>query len=166
MKKQQSVFTGKIWILVAAFVAILALSGALSLACYSPADAYAVEVVLNKPGVSYNLSKLAGVECVVAVSYFGSYAAYAYKSHYDDRLVVVVSKQGLKHANVQALGDEPVAVVSVKGLNVSLEQISNNIEKAGDERGWRVERVPLPPVPGSRRQQELRTSFRQDDRGR
>jgi len=106
--------------------------------------------VLNKTGVSYNLSKLAGVEGVVAVSYFGAYAAYAYKSHYDDRLVIVVSEQGLKHANVQALGDEPVAVVSVKGLNVSLEQISNNIEKAGDELGWRVERVPLPPVPGSR----------------
>ncbi len=61
-------------------------------ACSDPADTYAVEVVLNAPGTEYELSALAGA---AAISYAGG-TAYAYRSRYDSRLVVVVSEQELK----------------------------------------------------------------------
>jgi hypothetical protein len=61
-------------------------------ACFDPADAYAVEVVLNAPGIEYNLSALSGA---ALVDYAGG-TAYAYRSRYDNRLVVVVSEQELK----------------------------------------------------------------------
>jgi len=61
-------------------------------ACFDPADAYAVEVVLNAPGIEYDLSALTGA---ATISYAGG-AAYAYRSRYDSRLVVVVSEQELK----------------------------------------------------------------------
>ena len=60
-------------------------------ACFSPADLYAVEVLLNKPGVSYSLDRLSGV---LEVEYAGG-KAYAYRSHYDERLVVLLSEQEL-----------------------------------------------------------------------
>lgn len=60
-------------------------------ACFDPADAYAVEVVLNAPGIEYNLSALSGA---ALIEYAGG-TARAYKSRYDSRLVVVVSEQEL-----------------------------------------------------------------------
>ncbi len=113
-------------------------------ACFSPADPYAIEVVLNKPGVKYDLTKLAGMKGVSSVDHFSAYSAYAYKSHYDDRLIVVVSEQGLKYANVRAPSDEPMTVVSVKGLNLTPEQVSDNIEKVKNELGWDVETPSAP----------------------
>ncbi len=85
----------RIWVLIAA-----ALVPA-TLACVSQADFYAVEVVLNKPGVTYDLSKLVGT---TQVYYEGQ--AYAYRSRYDDRLIVLVSEQqlapdGEKHLSVR-----------------------------------------------------------------
>jgi len=76
----------------AALVLAAALALQLARACFSPADAFAVEVVLNKPGVSYDLSPLAGVASLV--EYAGG-RAYAYRSSYDPRLIVVVSEQEL-----------------------------------------------------------------------
>ncbi|MEZ0345225.1 MAG: hypothetical protein ABWK01_01570 [Infirmifilum sp.] len=72
------------WVLALA-VSVLAVASA----CCSPEDRYAVEVVLNKPGVSYDLSLLAGA---TEVSYAGG-LAYAFRSHYDPRLVVLLSEQ-------------------------------------------------------------------------
>lgn len=68
-----------------AVVVALRLAGA----CFSPADNYAVEVVLNKPGVSYDLSRLSGAS---RVRYTGG-DAYAYRSHYDERLIVLLHEQ-------------------------------------------------------------------------
>ena len=134
-------------VLAVALATALILSGFSVLACYSSADSYAVEVVLSKPGVKYDLSKLAGMEGVASVEYFGSYSAYAYRSRYDDRLVVVVSEQGLKYASVETPANEPVTALVVKGLDVNPKQISDNVEKARAELGWSVE---TPPAPGGK----------------
>lgn len=74
-------------IATALLVAVLQLAAA----CFSPADAYAIEVVLNKPSVAYDLSKLRGAS---EIEYSGG-IAYAYRSRFDDRLVVVLSEQTL-----------------------------------------------------------------------
>ncbi|MCS7104372.1 MAG: hypothetical protein NZ954_02245 [Thermofilaceae archaeon] len=73
-------------------LAVLAVvAGSLALACFDPADVYAVEVLLNKPGVTYYLSKLKGVS---KIEYMGG-TGYAYRSRLDNRLVVVLSEQEL-----------------------------------------------------------------------
>ena len=48
-------------ILVIIFILVLPLASA----CFSPADRYAVEVVLNKPGIEYSLSPNVPREVVV-----------------------------------------------------------------------------------------------------
>ncbi|MEM3944153.1 MAG: hypothetical protein QXJ59_08695, partial [Thermofilaceae archaeon] len=58
-------------------------------ACFSPADVYAVEVVLNKPGVEYDLSRLTGASEIEYANGVG----YAYRSHFDPRLIIVLSEQ-------------------------------------------------------------------------
>ncbi|MHB9302130.1 hypothetical protein [Thermofilum pendens] len=83
---------------------VLVLAGVLSVvlavvagACYSEADRYAVEVVLNKPGVGYDASRLAEL-LGVDESWLGEALrkGVAYRSSYDPRLVVVVSLQPLE----------------------------------------------------------------------
>lgn len=69
-------------------VAALLLVAAPVLACFSQADLCAVEVVLSKPGVSYDLSKL-NVEQVEP-------GVYAYRSPADSRLLVLISEQRLR----------------------------------------------------------------------
>ena len=69
----------------------LVLTSQLVSACFSPADLYAVEVVLDKPGVTYDLSRLSNL---TVVKYSGK-EAYAYKSRYDPRLIVILSEQEL-----------------------------------------------------------------------
>ncbi|RLE91565.1 MAG: hypothetical protein DRJ55_05510 [Thermoprotei archaeon] len=124
---------------------ILPVFGAAILACpQSPADFYAIEVVLNKPGVGYDLSKLAEMEGIVDVDYgLWTYSAYVYRSHYDDKLVVVVSEQGLKYAVVR-VDEEPTVVVRINGLNITLEQLADNIEDVKDKIEWSVEQLRLP----------------------
>lgn len=130
-------------ILILALVTALILSGFKVQACYGLGDMYAVEVVLNKQGVNYDLSKLAGIDGVVAVDYFGAYSAYVYRSHYDNRLIVVVSEQGLKYANINVPANEPSAVIIVSGLDIDPKQVSDGVEKARGELGWKIETLPV-----------------------
>jgi len=78
-------------VVLAALLAVVVVVHQVS-ACFDPADAYAVEVVLNAPGIEYNLSALSGA---ALIDYAGG-TAYAYRSRYDSRLVVVVSEQELE----------------------------------------------------------------------
>ena len=133
------------WAVGCALAAVIAALASPALAaCFGAADLYAVEVVLNKPGVEYDLAKLAGAEGVAEVDYFIAYAAYMYRSHYDERLVVVVSVQGLRYANVRAAGSGPAFAVAVRGLRVSVERLAEGVDRARSELGWRVEARELP----------------------
>ncbi len=96
-------------------LATLLLAPLVALACFSPADPYAIEVVLNKPGISYDLSKLAGLEGVSEVEHFAARVAYAYRSHYDSRLIVVVSEQKLKYVGAYATGSKALANILARG---------------------------------------------------
>ncbi len=61
------------------------------ISCYFPEDAVAIEVVLNKPGITYDLrllSRLGGVKVL-------SSGALAYRSHLSDYVVIVVLKEPL-----------------------------------------------------------------------
>ena len=102
-------------------------------ACFSPADNYAVEVVLNKPGVVYNVSKLEKIEGVQKVHYgYWAKIAYAYKSHYNPNLIVVVSIQGLKYANI---GSKPTLSIFIRNYNISFVEILSKIKECSLD--WR-----------------------------
>ncbi|MEM4455463.1 MAG: hypothetical protein QXT28_12165 [Thermofilaceae archaeon] len=87
-------------------------------ACFSPADVYAVEVVLNKPGVEYDLSRLTGASEIEYANGVG----YAYRSHLDPRLIVVLSEQRInddaKHLAVRV--QAPVAWREYRSLTCSI----------------------------------------------
>ncbi|MEM2475710.1 MAG: hypothetical protein QW407_07275, partial [Thermofilaceae archaeon] len=59
MGKMLKLGRGRLTAIPALLAAVVIVS--VAFACYSPSDAYAIEVVLNKPGVSYDLSALTGV---------------------------------------------------------------------------------------------------------
>lgn len=97
----------KIWVLM-----VMVLIPA-TLACVSQADFYAVEVVLNKPGILYDLTKL---ENATEVYYEGQ--AYAYRSHYDDRLIVLISEQRLTPEREKYLSIRLQAPLMLKEVTV------------------------------------------------
>ncbi|MEM2824166.1 MAG: hypothetical protein QXF69_08705, partial [Thermofilaceae archaeon] len=103
---------------LAAIVIATALTLQLAVACFSPADIYAVEVVLNKPGVEYDLSKLTGASEIEYANGVG----YAYQSHFDPRLIIVLSEQRVnddaKHLAVRV--QAPVTWREYKTLTCSI----------------------------------------------
>jgi hypothetical protein len=81
-------------------VAIVAIAGT-SHACVSPEDPYSVEVLLNKPGLSYDLSMLKSAENVVDVNpeLIGvSGEVVVYKSHYHDDLAAIMYESSIETA--------------------------------------------------------------------
>ncbi|MEM4667088.1 MAG: hypothetical protein QW498_07315 [Thermofilum sp.] len=79
-----------------ALLAALLFSAVSVLACFSQADLYAVEVVLNKPNVTYDLSKLRVEQVEPGV--------YAYRSPVDSRLLVALSELELPPWSGKFLG--------------------------------------------------------------
>ncbi len=80
--------------LTAVFLGLLVLQGAVS-CCFDPSDMASIEVVLNKPGVSYDLSPFKELSNVVVVNYSWGGKAYLYRSHLSNEVVVLVSTQKL-----------------------------------------------------------------------
>ena len=79
-------------------VAIVAIAGT-SNACVSPEDRYSVEVLLNKPGLSYDLSILKNAENVVDVNpeLIGvSGEVVVYKSHYHEDLAAILYESSIE----------------------------------------------------------------------
>ena len=109
-------------------LATLLLAPLVALACFSPADPYAIEVLLNKPGISYDLSKLAGLEGVSKVKHFVARVAYAYRSHYDSRLIVIVSEQKLEYVTAYATGSKALANILAKGQVKEEEHVAVRIQ--------------------------------------
>ena len=68
-------------------LALLLLVAPLVSACYNPMDSLAVEVYLNKPGISYNLAPLKNAENVIIDN-----GNLVYRSHYDERVGVVLKE--------------------------------------------------------------------------
>ena len=89
-------------VLIFALLAIAAVATAgTSHACVSPEDPCSVEVLLNKPELSYDLSTLKSAENVVNVNpeLIGvSGEVVVYKSHYHDDLAVILYESSIETA--------------------------------------------------------------------
>ncbi len=109
-------------------------------ACFDPTDRYSIEVVLNKPGVSYDfapLDKLASLGYVHKLVPRSSSAkvAYIYRSHVSHYVVVVVSLQPVPVAGFEdswkryylAIRVEPVTMKVSKSMYVL--HYATNVER-------------------------------------
>ena len=111
-------------VLIFALLAIAAVVIAgTSHACVSPEDPYSVEVLLNKPGLSYDLSMLKSAENVVDVNpeLIGvSGEVVVYKSHYHEDLAAILYESSIETAEetnehpVSYPHAEPITVISTK----------------------------------------------------
>ena len=111
-------------VLIFALLAIAAVVIAgTSHACVSPEDPYSVEVLLNKPGLSYDLSMLKRAENVVDVNpeLIGvSGEVVVYKSHYHDDLAAIMYESSTETAEetnehpVSYPHAEPITIISTK----------------------------------------------------
>lgn len=113
-----------------AFIVLLVLfSAPLVKACMSPADSYAVEVVLNKPGIVYRPYPTFNALHNAIVEN----GTFIFRSHYDERLIVMLwNASDGPHLRVQI----PAEVVASVTFNASLLVTASAIEKlkAG---GWK-----------------------------
>ncbi len=82
--------------------------------CFSPTDDFATEIVLNKPGASYDLNI---IENSANVSF--DEGAFIYRCHFDMRVAVILRE----------LGDE----VPVKGLSVRIQIPTKTVVEDGQE---------------------------------
>ncbi len=85
-------------------IAMLALGYVEAHACFDPMDRYSIEIVLNKPGVTYNLSaleKMVKQRLVTKIEpeFKGISVAYLYRSHVDKHIVMIVSLQSVPIAS-------------------------------------------------------------------
>ena len=111
-------------------------------ACFSPADPYAVEVLLNKPGVSYDLSKLSQQSEVVQTPS----GAYVYRSRYDERLIVALSEQGLELVGAGQSSEGPVTTVGIAGESVNAGELEERVREVVNDglSGWEVDKYIFP----------------------
>ncbi len=103
-------------------------------ACMSPADTYAVEVVLNKPGIVYRPYPAFNALHNVVVEN----GTFVFRSHYDRRLYVTLwnASDGL-HLRVQIPLEWNTIDVSVASLNVSLLITEEALGKLRGD-GWNI----------------------------
>ena len=102
-------------------------------ACMTPADAYAVEVVLNKPGIESELRRLE-----IAHNVLKEDSTFIFRSHYDEGLYVMVwnASDGL-HVRVQIPVEWREVNVSLASFNTSLVITKDALEKLKAE-GWKI----------------------------
>ncbi|ASJ06162.1 CGP-CTERM-anchored Cys-rich protein [Thermococcus pacificus] len=124
-------------------------------ACMSPADAYAVEVVLNKPGVVYRPYPAFNALHNAVIEN----GTFVFRSHYDRRLYVVLwNASDGPHIRIQIPVKWESETALSAHLNVSLFLLNEGIEKL-KRTGWKVRdnttfekggiRITLSPVKGS-----------------
>jgi len=116
-------------------------------ACFDPTDEASIEVVINKPGATYDLSRLEDLRNVVVVE---EGKLYIYRSHIHKDVVVVLSLQKMSYSNnaphyLAVRVESPLAQINMTvincGIDIVLESRSVNlryVEKVAKELGWYV----------------------------
>ncbi|NJE85405.1 eight-cysteine-cluster domain-containing protein [Thermococcus sp. CX2] len=107
----------------------------LAWACMSPADAYAVEVVLNKPGIVYRpYPPFAALHNALIEN-----GTFIYRSHYDKRLAVILwNASDGPHLRMEIPMEWRDVGVSQTAFNASLLITGEALEKLRED-GWRTE---------------------------
>lgn len=102
-------------------------------------DKYAVEVLLNKPDISYNINALTSQANVAKLSYYPwGHTAFAYRSHYDNRLVVIISEQPFiliphRPSNKREFN----LAISIR--NTTFKEIADKVKNALNKINWKID---------------------------
>ena len=124
------------WLL--AFFLITALTAIASLtlvqACFDPTDKASIEVVLNKPGVTYDLSRLKKLENVIEAE---PGRLYIYRSHVHKDVVVILSLQKLVLSSgapqyLAVRMESPLAHVNKTIVNCGIDVAASSLSVSAD----------------------------------
>ncbi len=114
--------------LATALALVLILSSTNIEACFDPTDAFSGEVLLNKPGVSYNWSILGNIPYVAKVSNI----TYVYRSHVGNAIVILYLDETLD--GIPILGPNNSNIEYYPGVRIEFPWLKldnvNNITKA------------------------------------
>lgn len=129
---------------------LLLLEGAVTEACVGgPSDYAAIEVVLNKPGVAYDLSKLGGLKSVAYVDE----DTYAYRAHLNMNITVIVTLQKVstqpnapRYLAVRV--QSPIKIVNITYTEYSaicrVEEVEidpGSLQRIAENEGWHIEEL-------------------------
>lgn len=105
----------------------------LASACYSPMDNLAVEVYLNKPGISYNLTPLKSAENVLIEN-----NTIIYRSHYDERVAIILREAKGLHLRIQIPAKSFNSSYTYTRFNLSFIFPNESLKNA-EKLGWKIE---------------------------
>jgi len=132
-----------------AILAILLTFPSVLASCINSADDYAVEVVLNKPGIEYDLSKLNNAQNIIIDN-----GRYILKSDYSSSIATILEPQSsLTTGQVSGLSVRLQIPLKAKDKTVSnLKFISTNLRgklniSEDNYNGWRISCVSGNPIP-------------------
>jgi len=112
-----------------------------ALACFNPTDSFATEVLLNKPGISHDLSEISQSQDITKVT-----SDIIYRSHLDPEIAVVLSHSSLYSSEDEYLSVRiqiPTKSVSYTAWNVDMT-LAKNIDtssldiEAARALGWEI----------------------------
>ena len=140
--------TNKVSVGIALSIALLVvMSFIIADACFDPTDRGSIEVVLNKPGIEYNVSILNDLRDVVKLE--GRYGiAYAYRSHYNTSILVIISLQPLTlrrdadkylAIRVESPIKEEKVCEETCSLEINLDKVVTIDENKAKSLGWYCE---------------------------
>lgn len=119
-----------------------------TLACFNPKDKGSIEVVLNKPGIHYDISLLKKTNNIVLVKYSLEKEAFLYRSHVNPNVIVIVSQQSIIPKE-NAVTYITVRVESIFNKSTILENICSGpatindkvtvLKDVAENFGWNVE---------------------------
>jgi hypothetical protein len=124
-------------------------AAAVAQSCYRPTGFFASEVLLNKPGVTYDLSQLEATGNVSVIR-----SSVLYRSHYEDRVGVILT---------------PMELFQEKGLDLRLQLPTRTITETTQsliiERNVTVKVLDLEPMGGQGTGWILNLDYRPDPLG-
>mgnify|MGYP000067653471 CR=1 FL=1 len=108
------------YIIVSILIVALLILPSLSItwACFDPTDTYSGEVLLNKPGVSYDFSLFKNIKDIVEIND----NVYIYRSHIGNAVVILYIEKCIDGA--PAIGDRGGAVEYYPGIRIELLNIT------------------------------------------
>lgn len=102
-------------------------------ACIDFNNGFATEVLITKPNVSYDVSRLPEVIDVKNKKiHFGSIEAMAYASHQNNNVAVIIAEDVMEEPlRSAATEDDPYPSRKIKGLDITIQIPSKMVEKPG-----------------------------------
>jgi hypothetical protein len=112
--KMKKYFANFVPVLILVLTVIFLLPN-LAFGCFNPTDSFAVEVLLNKPGITYNLNSFENAENVNIEN-----GAIIYRSHYNKDIAVILSEVNTPLKGLSVKLQVPTKTVTIRYTQTQL----------------------------------------------